>query len=412
MSDPLTSTSLHQRFVLWRPVIGVAAVQGTFTITWVIYRLYLADLLVQFGFPKEFAVTVLFVDTLLGMVGEPVMGTLSDRTKQWLGTQFPLISIGAIVSSALFIAIPTIAILGNFTGAVRWILPGAMMAWAFAMTIVRSPAISLLGQYASASALPKAASVVTLVGGIAVATAPTSSQWWLALGPGFAFALGSIAFLAAVAVLRALHPQGLPNPPSPDRSNRPGLSSLGASIARSIFIFATGIGLGFGFRFLFSTLARAIAQQLSETSVSPVLLGFGIIAAVAALPLGRLASRWETHRGLLVGALSTAVLLLGVGFVPRLTVLALVGLILAFSLVNNGGVPFVLGVVPPQQAGFGVGLYFGGFGAAFNLFGNIFGSLEDATLGTLGLMGALSFLGAGICVVLGSRLFAADRQMG
>ncbi|MBE9041151.1 MFS transporter [Oscillatoriales cyanobacterium LEGE 11467] len=402
MSDPFSSsTSLHRQFVLWRPVLGLAAVQGTITISWVIYRLYLKDLLVEFSFPEELAVTVLLVDTLLGMVAEPVMGSLSDRTKQWIGTQFPLISIGVILSSLLFIAIPTIAIFGNFTGFARWMLPGVMIAWAFAMTIFRSPAISLLGQYASRSALPKANSILTLVGGLAIAIAPTSSGWLLALGPAVTFALGSICLLAAVGVLRAVNP---PQSQSPLTASSPISSSFWVSIASGIFIFATSIGLGFGIRFLFTTLAGAIGQQFSEASISPTLLGFSIAAAVAALPVGAIASRWETERGLLVGILATIVLLVGLGFIPRLTVLAIVGLVFAFSSINNGTIPFVLAAVPPQRAGFAIGLYFGGFGGAFNLFGNIFGSLEGLSIGTTGLMGALSFLAAGVCVALSSRL--------
>ena len=179
---------------------------------------------------------------------------------------------------------------------------------------------------------------------------------------------------------------------------------MGMAIVSGIFIFATSLGVGFGFRFLFSTLAGAIALQFSEASISPMLLTFSVAAALAALPLGRISSRWETHRGLLVGLLITIVLLVAVGFVPRLIVLALLGLVFGFSFMTNGGVPFVLGSVPPQRAGLAVGLYFGGFGAAFNLFGNIFGSLEDTALGTIGLMGALSFLAAAVCVILSSRL--------
>ncbi len=401
MSDSFSPTSLHRQFVLWRPVLSLAAVQGAITISWVIYRLYLKDLLVQFSFPEEFAVTVLLVDTLLGMVAEPVMGSISDRTKQWLGTQFPLISIGTILSSLLFIAIPAIAIFGNFTGFMRWILPGAMIAWAFAMTIFRSPAISLLRQYASMSSLPKANSVLTLVSGLAIAFAPTSNGWLLALGPAATFALGSICLLAAVGVLRAMNP---PPSQSPLTTSDPISSSWWVSIASGILIFATSIGVGFGIRFLFTTLAGAIGQQFSETSISPTLLGFSIAVAVAALPVGAIASRWEANRGLLLGIFGTAVLLLGVGLIPRLTVIALVSLVFTFSSINNGTVPFVLGAVPPQRTGFAVGLYFSGFGAALNLFGDIFGSLEDTSLGAIGLMGAFSFLAAGVCVTLGSRL--------
>jgi hypothetical protein len=44
--------TLTQPAVLWLQVWGLAAVQGAITLTWIIYNLYLPQLLAQFSFPK------------------------------------------------------------------------------------------------------------------------------------------------------------------------------------------------------------------------------------------------------------------------------------------------------------------------------------------------------------------------
>jgi hypothetical protein len=38
--------------ILWAQVGGLAALQGAITLTWVIYNLYLVDLLTRLGFPQ------------------------------------------------------------------------------------------------------------------------------------------------------------------------------------------------------------------------------------------------------------------------------------------------------------------------------------------------------------------------
>ena len=45
----MSSSSVGQR-VLWLQVLGLAAVQGAISLTWVIYNLYLDDLLLTLGF--------------------------------------------------------------------------------------------------------------------------------------------------------------------------------------------------------------------------------------------------------------------------------------------------------------------------------------------------------------------------
>ncbi len=81
-----TEQASPQRAVLWLPVCGLAAMQGAITLTWLIYNLYLPQLIVQLGLTKQLAEGLLIIENALAVVMEPLMGGLSDRAKRWVGT--------------------------------------------------------------------------------------------------------------------------------------------------------------------------------------------------------------------------------------------------------------------------------------------------------------------------------------
>jgi hypothetical protein len=128
--------------------------QGAITLLWVVYNLYLVQILTQLGLSQELAVGLLVIENLLAMVVEPLMGSFSDRRQHQIGTRLPLISLGAVLAAGLFGVIPTVLVVGQ--GPLRWGLPLLLIAWATAMAVFRSPALSLLGRYALGTQLPQA----------------------------------------------------------------------------------------------------------------------------------------------------------------------------------------------------------------------------------------------------------------
>ena len=182
------TTSKSHLNILWVQVWVLAAVQGAITLSWLIYNIYLPQLLTPFGFPASLAVGLVLVENALGAVLEPVMGGLSDQARRWVGTRFPFISVGMILASALFIAIPCVVSLIPPTTVMRSLLPIVLVAWALAMTIFRSPVMCLLGMYSKPAQLPLTASFVTLTGGVIGAFKPISYKFILSLGPVYTFA--------------------------------------------------------------------------------------------------------------------------------------------------------------------------------------------------------------------------------
>ncbi len=385
---------LSQSGVLWLRVSGLAAVQAAISLTWLVYNFYLPQLLVQAGLPKEFAMGLLVVENLLAVLMEPLMGGLSDLRQKWLGSRFPFISVGVVLASALFIAIPAYVVLGHPTAALRWGLLVLLVGWSLAMTVFRSPALSLLGRYAFASQLPQAASLLTLAGGLVGAVGAVANQQILSLGSMVAFAIGSCVLLGSAAVLRWADPDR--GTSSPARKQAPPpifLPALG-------MIAGTGAGITLGFLTLRSLLNANPAQAAT------VLGCFTLFHLLSILPAGFVASRLGNSRVMVAGLAGLILLLPALGLAAGMGGMAIVaGLLgLTFSFVINGSVPFALSLVPSERAGLGTGLYFGGAALAASLFASSTPLLSALPpLGTA-LVGAIAFLVAGLCIAASLRL--------
>lgn len=404
--SPLNQSGLG---VLWLQVASLAAVQGAVTLSWVVYNAYLPKLLAQFGFPLTLAATVLIVENLLAAVMEPLMGSLSDDAKRFLGTRFGFISVGVILSSALFIAIPAIAIFGNPTSALRWVFIVVLVSWALAMTVFRSPAIALLGKYSTPASLPLAASLITLVGGLIRAFQPFVNRIILGWGPVATFAIGSFVLLGVTAILRSVNPPDTP-PTIQDQNSSP-TWTINSQILTLALIFITGAGVSWGSRFLMDTLGKVVKSQQAAANVEGIMFVIAIGLALAALPAGTIAKKQGNERAMLFGIAATTGLLLLMALSPSwgIVVAAIAILVAAFSFILNGAVPYALSRVPSERAGLGVGLYFGGSAAATAVFDLIFPSFSKTPAMSGAILGAIAFLVAGLCIISSTMIAPSER---
>lgn len=381
--------------ILWGQVCGLAGVQGAIALTWVIYNLYLVELLTRLGFPEGLATGLLVIENLLAMVMEPLMGTFSDRMQHRVGTRFPLVSLGMVLAAGCFIIIPTVLFWGQ-GAALRWALPLVLVAWALAMTIFRSPAMSLLGRYAFRTQLPQAASVLTLVGGLAGATGPLANGFILSLGPIAAFTIGSTVLLVAALALRWVGPNSAVAPTVAAPPSTP-LSAL--PWGKLVLVFGAGAGVTLGFRLLMGSFPQVLKAQVPNANVGLVMGSIFLALAVTALPAGAIATRLGNRRTMVGGLAAMALVAAVVASVQSLALGVLLALLFgaAFSLVSNGTIPFALAMVPPDKAGLGTGIYFSGGALAASLFGSLVGG-GSLPPGLGALLGALAFLLAGVCV--------------
>ncbi len=343
--------------ILWRQLAVLVAMQGTIALLWVIYRLYLPELLTQFGWPLEFGLNLLVIESAIATAMYPLMGILADRHKRRLGTELPLIVVGVILTSALTIAIPAAAIFGgNSLQIMHWGIIFVLVAWAIAMTVFQTPASSLLEKCATSQALPLAASFFTLISGLLKAAKPLVHQFMLNFGPAITFAIASIVLLGVTAILKTVLP-----PPAPVI---PAQNSIQPALSGSTLALVVGLGLttDLVLRIGFDHSGQVLATQWPHIDPEWRSLLIGVGTTVIAVPAGLLATRFGNRRALCVALLTTAVLAALMVFLPLglIPILAVVGLGIALPFILNGGIALSLSIMPPQKAGLGIGLYLSG----------------------------------------------------
>ncbi len=385
---------MQENKIQWHKISGIVAVQGSITLSWVIYSLYLPDLLVQVGFTKALAGTILIIEHFLEMAIEPIFGNLSDRSLHDLGTREPWIKLGVILAATFFIILPIIGFLISGLSFWRWILPIIAVLWASAMAIFRSPVIALLTLATPQPKLPIAASYLTLIQQLIGAFRFTAYNAIVAVGPLFAFAIGSFSLLGAAAFLRQVTPHIAPKKESQT------LPNISPQILAMISLI--GIAIGFGLRFLFAGLARVLT--INGGNVSLGMLGFSITIAGFAIPAGWLAFNLGNTRTVLAGLVSTAILLQLISLNISTAMLLITAILIAFtfSTVLNGIVPFILEVLPTSRAGLGIGLYFGFFGGAISFFDLFFKQVNNINLQTS--LGAIALIFACFSIALSVRI--------
>jgi MFS family permease len=396
VENPLkTRIMTINRGILWAKVWGIAAMQGAITLTWVIYNLYLPLLLVELGLAEKLAATLSIVENALEASIEPIFGALSDRQQQVFGSRVPIISMGVVLSSALFIAIPVSIIFGNDNKFSQWLFILSVVAWASVMAIFRSPAMALLGRSANTELLPQAASILTLVAGIVGAFQFDVYGSILKLGAGFAFAIGSFALLGAAALLRIVHP------PEPEISADYKLAKI--SRLRLGLIFLTGISVSWGLRFSIPTVSQVLTTEFGTANTKLAMTLFFVFLGLGALPAGKIASQVGNSTAMTIGGWGTIVFLLALLLLPNglIKLAAIAGIVFLLSLILNGAVPFALNSVPKSRGGLGVGMYFGGFTGGmslFNFLGNQF--LGDFSFRNGAIGGSVAFLSAVLLIFL------------
>jgi MFS family permease len=378
--------------ILWKQVWALAGVQGAITLSWLVYNTYLPQLLIQFGFPSSLAPLILIIENSLAVIMEPLMGALSDQSQRKFATRFPLISLGVILSSTLLIAIPCMVTFVSPSQVFRGLLPLTLIAWSLTMTIFRSPALSLLIKYSMPSELPLAVSFITFAGGVVGAFRGVAHQFILSLGAIWSFAIASFVLLGTGLVLRFFHPPEIPE--LPKNFPAPTIPFYNLSL-----IFLTGFTMSWGSRLLMDTLGKTLKTQLSPDKVTITMLFFGLALALASLPAGFCASKFGNRPIMILGIIVTIISIstIIIFSVPTpFIILLIVSLIVGFSLITNGIIPFILQSTPPHWSGLGIGTYFGGFSLAMSLFGLLFSPAITPFMA--GISAALAFSVSSICI--------------
>lgn len=281
--------------------IGVylAVVQFFFTITWTVYVIFLPQLAVQSGIPREAVIYILLLDQIIFVVMDFAAGAMADRVSRTLG-RLGLVILGVTLISCLaFLLLPLAAPQGA-----AWLFLSLTVLWTASSSALRAPPLMLLGKYAAQPQVPWLSALSLFGLGIAGAIGPYLTIALREVDPRIPFALSSVALALATAGIiwaeRAL-------------VSNAGTETIQEATARKPaqpmfwFFFAVLLaGLGFQIHFALNSapLYLRYAKAPDLQYLMPVFwIGFSVLMLPASLATKRYGGLAVTGAGALVAAL-------------------------------------------------------------------------------------------------------------
>jgi len=320
---------------------------------------------------------------VLGSAIEPIVGAYSDRIMQRLGNRLPMIAVGVTLAGLLFVG-AALVIQTNLPVGLCWLVPVMMTLWVVAMIIFRGPAIALLRQFAPVEALPKANAILILVFSLLGCLGPLLGELLGKIGASLTFITGAIILMAGAALLYSALPRHTLAPFQLQSSSH-------SDPRQSLLTFLVGLGAGLEVNFLLGLVPSQAHNQFPVLSAAVVSSGILLIATIVALPLGELTVKLGSGRAMVIGlgAIAGCLGLAATAANPLWAAIATLAAGISFGLVFISMIPYALELVPPSQAGWSTGLYFGGGGLATAIVPILLHQLPNIS----------AAMGAGVCVV-------------
>ena len=171
------------------PSVGLilATVQFFFTLTWVVYVIYLPALAEQVGIPRSATLVLLMVDQLIFLFADYGCGVMADRMAR-LNSRFgPAVLAVTLLSAAAFTLLPWVAPTGSAP-----LFLALMVLWSLGSSVLRAPPMNLIGRYTARSRQPRLVALSMLGLGLASALAPYLALALKGVDPRWPFLLSSL----------------------------------------------------------------------------------------------------------------------------------------------------------------------------------------------------------------------------
>jgi MFS family permease len=292
----------------------LAVVQFLFFTTWIVYVVYLGELLDQVGFGRTLLPTIILADQILFAFADAAMGAWADRIERGLRRLAPFVVAVNLLSCALFVSMPWFAGAG-IIGQVPFLVTIGL--WVVTASVLRAPAFALLSKHAARPALPWLSALN--LGGLAVggAVAPYLGLLLKDADPRLPFLLAGLGLAAAGIALgwaqrvreRAGVPAAQPLVIRPRNEYLP-------------LLLAASFALGAGFQVHFFTNSTALYQQfVAASELAWYLPAFWVGASLLVFPAAIATQRFGADMLIAISAVAGVVAVVLCALAPNLAVL-------------------------------------------------------------------------------------------
>lgn len=274
----------------------LGVVQFLFLATWVVYVIYLGDLLDKLGLPKAFLPTLLLIDQLLFAVSDVLLGLYADRAMRFYRALAPPLLTLNLIACLAFIALPHLA------AGTPEVFIGVTVTWVLTASVLRAPLYGLIARRGLAPGRATAASLLGL--GLASALAPYLGVVLKSINPIWPFTLSGIGLALASIGFSAWEARQQPAAAVPDSQPQPQLHNISRLLLAMLL-------LGAGFQVHVFINAAPLYKSVADAALLPWLLpvfwiGFSLAAYPGAQVLARYGAARIFARAALLGVMSTA----------------------------------------------------------------------------------------------------------
>jgi maltose/moltooligosaccharide transporter len=352
---------------------------------------------------------IMTIDNIFGVIFQPLVGQISDRTHTRIGRRMPYILIGIPICALAFIFIP----LTRSLAAMMFVI----ILFNLVMSTWRSPVVALMPDLTPSALRSKANGVINLMGGVGSIIAFLIGGWLAKIaGYNLPFLMGAVVMIFAVLMLfffvrepdsRKLARQldeaeaGLnqeirqkPAAESPSEpaaagpaasdDGGPKISHLSRPEKRSLFALLLAIFFWFaGYNAVetFFTLYAKNHLGVEKGDATMSLTLFSLTLVAFALPAGVLAGRFGRKKLILIGLVGIILTFLPIIFVESLLVLRMLLFVGGFfwACININSLPMVVELAAKERIGSFTGYYyFFSFSAAI-ISPTFYGWIRDLT---------------------------------
>ena len=249
----------------------LAGVEFFFALSWVVYVIFLPELLARGGIEKRYLPWLVAADQLIFAFADWSMGVAVDRARSALRRIGPMLVTLSAVSALAMLLLP-------------WLAPMPLLfllatgVWVATSSALRAPPYVLLSRYAGRATLPRLAGIQLLGLALASALAPYLAITIKGVDPALPFLLSALAVagsaLALVYVERRLPAAAAPPAAGPAAQQGTGGGAKSAESAKSTWAFLLVLALLLGFGQQVHSLINSVPQfkRLADPALLPWLL--------------------------------------------------------------------------------------------------------------------------------------------
>lgn len=335
--------------------LQLSVIQFFFVTTWVIYVIFLGDLLERIGLGREFVIWFILLDQAIFAITDVLMGYASDRVERFLGRLGPAIIAVTLISCAALALLPFATDLPDETAVV--VFTALLVVWIATSSVLRAPPIVLLMKHAARPQAPRLAALSLLGLALGGAVSPYLGLWLKGSSPYLPFVISSGALAAATLGLARIQRivASLPLQARDNGNKKPaGIPPLALLFIGSLFL-----ALGFQLHAFLNSKPQYL-QFVEPTDVLWVLPVFWIGFKLFALAVPSAARRFGAATVMGTAALIGAAALLGCYKAPNLELLLASQLIAggAWGAVFTAGITVALGLGTNGREGLVLGSWF------------------------------------------------------